>query len=246
MGSMLGGFVLPLLLLTAGLMNWSLISLINLVTSLLLRFNAPKRGFRLRGRVLSLWFVFIYSAFVILLQVIFLTLSATRDSQWSIADAWWIKLLGLMKLASCLSLPAVQLVSGISNPSWLSLPFFICSCVGLVDWSITSNFLGLFRWWKLLWVYAGFSICLLYVYQLPVGFPQMFQSTFDSIGLYKVSVNSDWQQICSGTSLMVFYYMYELEDMEFIMSMREGSLTEQLLPSRNSFFVRQLRLMLLF
>ncbi|PIN26072.1 hypothetical protein CDL12_01177 [Handroanthus impetiginosus] len=73
----------------------------------------------------------------------------------------------------------------------------------------------------------------------------MFQSTFDSIGLYKVSVNSDWQQICSGTSLMVFYYMlscvqYELEDMEFIMSMREGSLTEQLLPSRNSFFVRQL------
>ncbi|PIN26071.1 hypothetical protein CDL12_01176 [Handroanthus impetiginosus] len=73
MGSMLGGFVLPLLLLT---------------------------GFRLRGRVLSLWFVFIYSAFVILLQVIFLTLSATRDSQWSIADAWWIKLLGLMKINS--------------------------------------------------------------------------------------------------------------------------------------------------
>ena len=49
------------------------------------------------------------------------------------------------RLVCCLLLPAVQLATGISNPSWLSLPFFICSCVGLVDWSLTSNFLGLFR-----------------------------------------------------------------------------------------------------
>ncbi|KAL8548446.1 hypothetical protein ACS0TY_007665 [Phlomoides rotata] len=34
---------------------------------------------------------------------------------------------------------------------------------------------------------------------------------------------------------------HDLEDMEFIMSMREGSLTEHLLPSINSFFVRQFR-----
>lgn len=54
-----------------------------------------------------------------------------------------------LRLASCFSLPAVQLVSGISNPSWLSLPFFVCSCVGLVDWSLTSNFLGLFRYFIL-------------------------------------------------------------------------------------------------
>lgn len=145
----------------AGLLNWSLISFVNLVTSLLLRFNAPKRGnvlvldlnkanlqghlveivacinsilfvsarikchmtqhmivsspycckiifffvpcisfaagFRFRGRVLSLWFILIYSAFVIILQAIFITLSGTRDSQWTIADAWWIKLLGLME-----------------------------------------------------------------------------------------------------------------------------------------------------
>ncbi|KAK4407093.1 Piezo-type mechanosensitive ion channel [Sesamum angolense] len=310
MRSILSGLLLPLLLLTAGLVNWSLISLINLLTSLLFRFTAPKKEFRFRRRNLSLWFVFIYSSFVILLQVLFLSICASLDPQWSIADAWWIKLLGLIKgpswtsprviyflviellvvlialteikkdkfgfvefqgsfwrsedsfwvylssiakhigyrlrLASCLLLPAVQLVSGISNPSWLSLPFFVCSCVGLVDWSLTSNFLGLFRWWKLLWAYAGFSICLLYVYQLPVGFPHSFQAISNSIGLYKVSVDSDWQQICSGTSLMVFYYMlscvkHDLEDMEFIMSLREGNLTEQLLPSRSSFFVHQLR-----
>ncbi|KAK4408031.1 Piezo-type mechanosensitive ion channel [Sesamum angolense] len=303
MGKILGGFVLPLLLLTAGLLNWSLISLINLVTSLLFQFTFPKRGFRFRWRVLSLWFVFIYSVIVIVVQVIFLTLCAILGSRWSIQDAWWIKLFGLMRihswrsptviyfllvellaglvafieinrnkfgfvesrdscwgylssvvehigyrlrLVSCLVLPAVQLASGISNPSWISLPLFICSCVGLVDWSLTSNFLGLFRWWKLLQVYAGFTIFLLYVYQLPIGFPQSFQMIADLIGLYKASVDSDWQEICSGISLMVFYYMlsfvkHDLEDMEFMMSMRQGSLTEQLLPSKNSFFVRQLR-----
>ncbi|XP_073309435.1 piezo-type mechanosensitive ion channel homolog isoform X2 [Primulina huaijiensis] len=301
MVSILVEFVLPLLLSTAGLLNWSLVSFIHLVTSLVLQFNIPKSGFRFRGRVLCLWFVLMYSVLVILLQVIFLTLWAIPNSQWSGKDAWWIKLFGFMRfqswrsptvvyflivellvglvafieirrnkfclvaspcsgylssviehigyrlrLASCLLVPAVQLVAGISNPSWISLPFFLCSCVGLIDWSLTSNFLGLFRWWKLLWLYSGFSICLLYVYQLPVGIPNMFHLIADFIGLYKVSADSGWQESCSGISLMVFYYMvscikHDLEEMEFIMSVRQGSLTEQLLPSKNSFFVRQLR-----
>lgn len=50
------------------------------------------------------------------------------------------------RVVSCFLLPAIQLVVGISHPSWVSLPFFICSCVGLVDWSLTSNFSGLFRY----------------------------------------------------------------------------------------------------
>ncbi|MFQ6636421.1 hypothetical protein Gotur_014160, partial [Gossypium turneri] len=49
-----------------------------------------------------------------------------------------------LKVVSCLLLPAIQLVVGISHPLWISLPFFIGSCIGLVDWSLTSNFLGLF------------------------------------------------------------------------------------------------------
>ncbi|CAA0828575.1 Piezo-type mechanosensitive ion channel homolog, partial [Striga hermonthica] len=282
-----------------GLLNWSLISFISLLTSLIFRFASPKIGFRYRGRFL-LWFSLVFSVVVIILEVTFLILCSTLDSQWSIANAWWMKLFGLMnvqssrviyllvveilvgfisfmeiyrnkigivesqdscwgyyssvferigyrlRLVACLLLPAVQLASGISYPSWLSLPFFICSCVGLVDWSLTSNFLGLFRWWKLLWVYSGFCICLLYVYQLPVEFPYSFQVIAELIGLYKASDESDWQQVISGSSLMVFFYMLscvrkDLEDMEFMMSTREGSLTEQLLPSKNSFFVRQLR-----
>lgn len=50
-----------------------------------------------------------------------------------------------LRIACCLLLPAIQLIAGISYPSWISLPYFIASCVGLVDWSLTSNFLGLFR-----------------------------------------------------------------------------------------------------
>ncbi|KAI7983245.1 hypothetical protein LOK49_LG15G00399 [Camellia lanceoleosa] len=303
MGSFLGGFVLPLLLLAVALMNWSLISLVDLVAFLLIRFTAPKRGFRFRGRLLLLWSVFLFSLLIILVQVIFLILWAMVNVKWSMADAWWAKLIGLMKLdswssplviyflvvqllvalvasveirghnfglvpcqdscwghlssvighlgshlrvASCLLLPAIQLLVGISKPTWVSLPFFIGSCVGLVDWSLTSNFLGLFRWWRPLWLYGGFNISLLYVYQLPVSLPEILQRIAQFTGLYKISAKSEWPEICSGLSLIVFYFMlscikHDLEEMSFIMSTTEGSLTEQLLPSMHSFFIRESR-----
>ncbi|CAL5433099.1 unnamed protein product [Camellia sinensis] len=303
MGSFLGGFVLPSLLLAAALLNWSLISFVDLVAFLLIRFTAPKRGFRFRGRFLLLWSIFIFSLLFILAQVIFLILWAIEDGNWSMGDAWWAKLIGLMKfdswrsplviyfllvqllvafvasveirgdnyglippqdscwgylssvidqigshlrVAFCLLLPAIQLLLGISNPSWVSLPFFICSCIGLVDWSLTSNFLGLFRWWRSLWLYAGFNICLLYVYQLPISLPEILRWITEFIGLYKISAKSEWPEICCGLSLVVFYFMLscikrDLEEMEFIMSMRESNLTEQLLPSKHSFFIRESR-----
>lgn len=303
MGTFLGGFVLPVLLLAAALLNWSLISLVDLLAFLLVRFTAPKRGFRFRGRHLLLWSIFVFSLLVIIAQVVFLILCALEDGKWSIADAWFAKLIGLMKfdswrfpfviyflvvqllvafvasfeirgdnfglipcqasswehlssfteqigshlkVASCLLSPAIQLVVGISNPSWVSLPFFVCSCVGLVDWSLTSNFLGLFRWWRPLWIYAGFNICLLYVYQLPISLPEITGWIAEFIGLYKVSNKSAWPEICSSLSLIVFYFMlscikHDLEEMEFIMSIREGNLAEQLLPSKHSFFIRQSR-----
>ncbi|KAK9282374.1 hypothetical protein L1049_005291 [Liquidambar formosana] len=303
MGSFLGGFVLPLLLLTAALLNWSLISLVDLIAFLLIQFSAPKIGFRFRRRFLLLWSIIIFSLLVILFQVTFLIIWAIEGGNWGIADTWWAKLIGFMivqswrsptviyflvvqllavfvalsdiygnrfglvpwrdscwghfssaiehlgshlRVASCLLLPAIQLVVGISNPSWVSLPFFIGSCVGLVDWSLTSNFLGLFRWWRPLRLYAGFNIVLLYVYQLPVGFPKMAQKIADFIGLFKISAKSEWPEICSGLSLIVFYIMLscvkcDLEEMDSIMSTRGSNLTEQLLPSRHSFFIRESR-----
>ncbi|XP_047333858.1 piezo-type mechanosensitive ion channel homolog [Impatiens glandulifera] len=305
MDTFLGGFVLPLLLFTAATLNWSLISLLDLLAFLLIRFTAPKRGFRSRRRIPLLWSIFIFSLVVILMQVLFLMVSAMDDGKWGFGNAWGFKLIGFMKLeswrtpiviyflvvqlfvafvasveiradrygsllsyescwgnlssfteyigshvrvASCFLLPATQLLVGISNPSWISLPFFICSCVGLVDWSLTSNFHGLFRWWRPLWLYASFNICLLYLYQLPINppIPEIFQSIAEFIGLYKISAKSEWPEICSSISLVLFYLMLsyaklDLEELDFLLSTRECSMTDQLLPSKHSFFVRESR-----
>lgn len=164
--------------LAAGLLNWSLISLIDLVVSLIVRFAAPKRGrcslwsihlnvvsvqlvllyfyhwmtfwnsfsfhllhislgdviasswklaaavwwtnksyvhhlspsgsdsmfsfpfpvgFRFKGRVILLWFIFTFSVVVILSQVIYLIVLAITGLGSEVADTWWIRLIGLMK-----------------------------------------------------------------------------------------------------------------------------------------------------
>ena len=57
---------------------------------------------------------------------------------------FWVAGSHLKKLC-CFLLPAIQLLAGISHASWVSLPFFICSSAGLVVWSWTSNYLGIFR-----------------------------------------------------------------------------------------------------
>ncbi|KAI3752438.1 hypothetical protein L2E82_24470 [Cichorium intybus] len=147
-----------------------------------------------------------------------------------------------VKVASFLLLPAVQLVVGISNTSWVSLPFFVSSCVGLVDWSLSSNFHGVFRWWRALWLYASFNIIFLYVYQLPTRSPIRIGGI---IGLYKISSASEWTQIFSVDNFAAFtqlsFVKLDLEEMNLIMSMKEGNLTEHLLPSTNSFFIRESR-----
>nr|XP_043619300.1 piezo-type mechanosensitive ion channel homolog [Erigeron canadensis] len=302
MGRFIGGFVLPLLLLTAALLNWSLFSLGNLLASLLILFTPPKRGFQSRGETL-LWVIILFSFLVILSQATFLITWAIVCGDCHAGVPWWAELLGFMivetwrspiviylltvqlfvaftafielhesrlglfrqtstffgsfssafdsigshmKVAFCLLLPAVQLVVGISYSSWLYLPFFVCSCVGLVDWSLTSNFHGLFRWWRPLWLYAGFSVFLLYVYQLPIGIPKYIGMICDFIGLYKISMDSEWTQTCSGLSLITFCFMlsfvkFDLEELDSIMSTSEGNLSEHLLPLKNSFFVGESR-----
>lgn len=53
-------------------------------------------GFHFKGRVL-LWFVFLFSVLTILLEVVFLIVWAILGAEWELADAWWMKLIGLMK-----------------------------------------------------------------------------------------------------------------------------------------------------
>ncbi|KAL9683988.1 hypothetical protein QQ045_021419 [Rhodiola kirilowii] len=294
-------FVLPLLLLIAALLNWSFVSLIDLVAFLLIHCDLSRSGFHFRRRSLLLWLITTSSLFFILSQTTFLILVATRGDEWTADVFWWADLIGLMRIqswrspvviyflvlqvlvvfiallcicgsrlnwpsrdssssrrfsdiidhlgsnlrvVSCLCLPAIQLIVGISHPSWVSLPFFLGSSAGLVDCSLTSNFLGLFRWWNLLRVYSGFNIVLLYVYQLPIQLPTLIRQISDFIGLYKISANSEWPEICSGVSLLVFYTMLsyikcDLIKMNLIVSMKGNDLTEELLPSRHSFFIRE-------
>ncbi|KAF9681632.1 hypothetical protein SADUNF_Sadunf05G0022000 [Salix dunnii] len=151
-----------------------------------------------------------------------------------------------LRVLCCLLLPAVQLVVGISHPSWASLPFFICSCIGLVNWSLTSNFLGLFQWWRYLFMYAGLNIFLLYVYQLPIEVSGTIECVAGFIGLYKIPARPELSEICSGLSLLLFYIMLswircDLTEMNFIMSTRENNLNERLLPLKHSFFISETR-----
>ncbi|KAA8545065.1 hypothetical protein F0562_019836 [Nyssa sinensis] len=307
MGRFLSGIVLPLLLLTGALLNWSLISLADLLASLFIQLTDPKLGFRCRRQSLvscrcslgkadwfhknkfprnflrskivrnqGKWVVVSNSSvhnfrliqdqswrspsvtyfLVVQLLLALVALVEIYGSRFSL-DSREASCLGHLfssfewigshlRVLCCLLLPAVQLVVGISHPSWVSLPFFICSCIGLVDWSFTSNFVGLYRWWRYLLFYAGLNIVLLYVYQLPVEFSSMFQWVADSIGLYKISAKSEWSEVCTAFSLLLFYFMLsfircDLMEMDVIVSTRESSLTEKLLPSKHSFFIRESR-----
>uniref|UniRef100_A0A0D9V196 Piezo non-specific cation channel R-Ras-binding domain-containing protein n=1 Tax=Leersia perrieri TaxID=77586 RepID=A0A0D9V196_9ORYZ len=298
-GGWAGRCLLPLVLLGASLLDWSLISLVNMTFFFAIRFVAPMRGFRAWRLYLLFWCTIVYSVLAIMAQVTFHLIWCIEGEGWIVAHSWWAKLVGFarnqpgesssviyflvvqlsvavlalvevfgsriyqdscwlnfsfgleqigyhLRVACCFLLPAVQLVVSISHPSWISLPFFVFSCIGVVDWSLTSNFLGLFRWWRLLEIYSVFIILLLYVYQLPVKFPYVVLAFADFIGLFKISSNSEWPEVSCGISLLVYYFMLssakqDIQDMDSLMSLENDSLGEELLPSRNVFLVRQSR-----
>ncbi|CAB4322099.1 unnamed protein product [Prunus armeniaca] len=277
MGRFLGGFVLPLLLLTAAFINWSLLSLVDLVAFLLILFNAPKIGFHFGRRLLLLWLIVIFSLFVIFSQVIYLVIWAIEGNKWIGAGAWWANLIGFMILQSWkspsvlyflllqLSVVAVALVDLYGNRFGLvsscdscwgrfssAVERLICSHLRVASCLLLPAIQWLLElaiphgWWKPFHLYAGFNIVLLYVYQLPVEFPDMLQWIADFIGLFKITLHSDWTEVCSSLSLLLFYIMLscvkcDLEEMDFILSMKENNLTEQLLPSKHSFFIRESR-----
>ncbi|RDY14846.1 Piezo-type mechanosensitive ion channel-like protein, partial [Mucuna pruriens] len=334
MARFIPGFALPMLLLIASMLNWSLISLLDLMAFLFIQYTASRKvnllsflqtGFCIHQQSLISWSVLILSSLTLLLHAVFHIVLAVEGDQWSTADAQWAQLIGFirgfflsvlpfrihykdcmkwfcrvqswrtsprdyflviqvlttflsiieiygngfgqdawrdfhsghacssvlmigfhLKAMCCLLLPAVQLIAGISHVSWVSFPFFICSSVGLFDWSWTSNYLGIFRWWRYLLFYSGFNIILMYIYQLPIEFPEIFRWTFYHFGLFKLSTKSEWSEVCSGLSFVLFYIMLswirsELIEMEIITSTRGSGLTEQLLPKRHFHFFQESR-----
>ncbi|XP_025982938.2 piezo-type mechanosensitive ion channel homolog [Glycine max] len=224
------GFALPMLLLIASMLNWSLISLLDLMAFLFIQYTASRKGEKL---ALILAMISCPSTiFDIMVCANVILSDPTLTCRSHLKGVCW------------LLLPAVQLIAGISHVSWVSLPFFICSSIGLVDWSWTSNYLGIFRWWRYLLFYAGFNIILLYICQLPIEFPETFKWTFYHFGLFKLSTKLEWSEVFSGLSLLLFYIMLswirsELAEMEIITSTRESDLTGQLLPKKHSHFLQE-------
>lgn len=148
-------------------------------------------------------------------------------------------------------LPLVLLLVGVARPSWITLPYFVCSCASLLHWAMTSNFVGLSWGWRPLILYTGLHILALYLDQLPLSIPQGITDAADYLGLFKASGQLlGWPEVCQVVSLIALYILlcYGVSDMEDEQKYSEtlnrnrhsfsscctgdGLLTENLLPSR--------------
>jgi hypothetical protein len=105
-------------------------------------------------------------------------------------------------------LPVVQLMVGVSRPSWVALPYFVCSCASLFHWSVTSNFIGLSWMWKPLLFYTGAHITVLYIYQVPFLLHSNVVDAVEYIGLFKVGVPYfPWTEAIQAVSLIALYIL---------------------------------------
>lgn len=69
------------------------------------------------------------------------------------------------------------------------------------------SFFCLLRWWRVLYIYSGFNIVLLYLYQLPINFSDMIRWIASFIGVFRISVETEGPDIYSGLFLVLFYIM---------------------------------------
>ncbi|KAL3696338.1 hypothetical protein R1sor_010414 [Riccia sorocarpa] len=124
------------------------------------------------------------------------------------ASAWGEEASMWKGASKTLLLPAVQIVVGLARPSWIALPYFVCSCVGLLHWSMTSNFVGLAWGWRPLLSCTGLHILLLYLYQLPISFPNSLIEVANYFGLFKVSaVDFGWPEGLQAAALIALYIL---------------------------------------
>ncbi|XP_057815209.2 piezo-type mechanosensitive ion channel homolog isoform X1 [Cryptomeria japonica] len=260
------GALASVLLLTAALLDWSLISLLFLIAFLIVQYIITQRG-QNSWKLEVLWFfVIVISVMAILAESGFYTVWSMKMEKWRIAGLWWAKLIGFtrlnpwkgtafvyilfttqlavvlvatialhasktdhlslhesswrkllssllhfgfqLKILFRLALPGLQLLVGVSHPSWMSLPFFMCSCMSLLNWCLRIKIAGISWCRRPLLLYSALNILLLYVYQLPVFLPSPLSTAADYLGLYKVSTEMGWPAIISGVSLLAFYIVF--------------------------------------
>ncbi|KAJ6319739.1 hypothetical protein OIU76_005337 [Salix suchowensis] len=145
MGNFLVGFVLPFLLLTSSLINWSLISLVDVIAFLLIQYAAPKIGYRFQRRLFLLWFIIIFSLVVILSQAVYLVIWGILGDKWSGTDAWWAHLIGFMIIHSWKSPLVIYFLVIQLLAVFVALVDVYWSRFGLVPWqdSCWGHFLNL-------------------------------------------------------------------------------------------------------
>ncbi|BAD69279.1 hypothetical protein [Oryza sativa Japonica Group] len=185
-GGCAGRCLLPLVLLAASLLDWSLISLVNMIFFFAIRFVAPRR------------------VLASLAQVTFHLIWCIEGEGWVVAHSWWAKLVGFASLYHwALLLVLVDIVYRVKCTASTA------TCEQCAFGNICEIVYVIFRrWWRLLEIYSVFIILLLYVYQLPVKFPYVVLAFADFIGLFKISSNSEWPEVSSGISLLFYYFMF--------------------------------------
>ncbi|KAI6684841.1 hypothetical protein NL676_030754 [Syzygium grande] len=186
----------------AGLLSSNLISLVDLSAFLIMQFDGSKAGYQSKRHHLVSYFICIFSFLALFLHAIFHFIWAVEGDQWFAINSNWAKLAGFERIYSwrppselyflliqiSIALVALRRILG----GWLGQDLQgdshlerFCSSPG----------------------YIGFNILLLYSYQLPIEFSELFVRIADFVGLYKITAKSEWSQLCCGVSLLSFYIL---------------------------------------
>ncbi|KAH7277309.1 hypothetical protein KP509_39G044800 [Ceratopteris richardii] len=152
----------------------------------------------------------------------------------SILDFSWGGL-QLRAVIRSILLPAVQLLAAVARPCWMSFPFFICSCIGLFHWALSGNFVGLSWSWNYLLLLTGLEILMVYLYQLPIMFPESLLQTSNYLGLFRVSLGEcGWLEMIQSISLLAFYILLSVSIFDVQEENRNDLYYKELLPQTSN------------
>jgi hypothetical protein len=91
------GALVPLLLLTVALLEWSLISLLFLIAFLVVQYNISREGQNLRREEILWFFVILLATLAILAETGFYVACSLKTEEWSTARLSWAKVIGVAR-----------------------------------------------------------------------------------------------------------------------------------------------------
>ncbi|RLN25320.1 hypothetical protein C2845_PM07G12060 [Panicum miliaceum] len=160
-------------------------------------------------------------------QVTFHIIWCIEGMGWSVAYSWWVKLVGLARGQPWESPSVIYFLA-------LQLSATVLALVEVLGSRLHQDSC---------WLNFSFGFEQIGYH---LRFPYVVLAFADFIGLFKVSSKSEWPELSSGISLLVYYFMLssvkqDIQETDSLISLEDGSLTEHLLPSGNVFFSCQSR-----